>query len=250
MNSGPESVQIVPRTVGNRDFLEQYARPGMIGLAAGDTLIDRMIARAERHVEPAAGWGRWTHAFLVGERRCDGHLWIIESDLEIHRKHIRLGAQENRADKLFDDKLYTSLALLDFGPPAENVNRILAAGLELVSSRARYSLRELVGTLVALRHPGLRPKANPLARPESFYCSAFVRCLFLKAGIDVAPGLDVKNTTPEDLWRSPLRPAAWMLAGPLPESRIAQLAEGLRRQARLHRLQRERKSRRGPVRKG
>lgn len=244
MHSKPERLQVVPRTLGNREFLETYARTGMVGLAAGDTLIDRMIARAERHVEPEeGGWGRWTHAFVIGERRVDGHLWIIESDLEIHRKHIRLGAQENRIDKLFDEKLYTSLALLDFAPPAEAVNRVLAAGLDLVSSRARYSLRELVGTLVALRHPALRPRANPLARPESFYCSAFVRCLFLRAGIDLAPGLDVKNTTPEDLWRSPLQPAAWLLDGAAPESRVARLAEGLRRQARLKRLRRERKNR-------
>jgi len=39
---------------------------------------------------------------------------VIESDLQIHRKHIQLGVQENRVAKYCDEKLYTSLAVLDF----------------------------------------------------------------------------------------------------------------------------------------
>ncbi|MCX7044246.1 MAG: hypothetical protein NTX50_02005 [Candidatus Sumerlaeota bacterium] len=241
----PDSRQIhhAPRTMTNREFFESYARSGMVGLASGDTFIDRLIARAERHVTAEGEWGCWTHSFVIGERRCDGHLWIIESDLEIHRKHIQLGAQENRADKFFDDKYYGSLALLDFHLPEESATQVLAGGLDLVASRARYSLRELIGTLIALRHPSLRPKPNALARPESFDCSAFVRCLFLKAGIDLAPGMDIKNTTPEDLWRSPLAPETWTLIRAVPESLLARLKENARRGLRLRHLKRERKRR-------
>ncbi len=239
----PRNIHTIPRSVSNRGFMEKYARPGMVGLACGDTLIDRAIARAERHVDPAGAWGRWTHAFVIGERRCDGQLWVIESDLEVHSKHIRLGAQENRITKYDDEKMYTSLALLDFGLPPEAVTQALAAGLDMVAGRTRYSLRELVGTLIALRHPSLLPKGNPLERPDSFYCSAFVRCLFLKAGIDLTPGLDIKNTAPENIWRSPLAPEAWLLAGAVPESRIAGAVDGVRRKIRLTRIKRQRKSR-------
>lgn len=243
MPSQPANLHIVPRSVSNREFMAKYARPGMVGLACGDTLIDRMIACAERHVDADKAWGRWTHAFIIGERRCDGQLWVLESDLEIHRKHIRLGAQENRIGKYDDEKMYTSLALLDFHLPPETVPRLLAGGLDLVAARTRYSLRELVGTLIALRHPKLLPKGNPLERPESLYCSAFVRCLFLKAGIDLTPGLDIKNTAPENIWRSPLAPEAWLLAGAMPESRIAGAVDGVRRQVRLNQLTRQRAKR-------
>ena len=38
---------------------------------------------------------------------------MIESDLQVHRKHIQLGVQENRISKYFDEELYTNLAVLD-----------------------------------------------------------------------------------------------------------------------------------------
>jgi hypothetical protein len=194
---------IITRTdLSNREFLEMYALPGRIGLAGGQTLVDKALAMAQRHVDPLKEWGHWSHAFVFQGKRHDGRQWMIESDLEIHRKHIRLGVQENRVDKLFVESLYGSLAVLDFGLTDEQTSRLLGEGLELVATRARYSLRELVGTLVALRHPSLRGKANVLGRDNSFYCSAFVRHLFVKAGIDLTPGLDIKNTTPEDLWLS------------------------------------------------
>ncbi len=232
MKPGPATVTTVSRAMGNREFFDTYARPGMVGLAAGNTVIDRLIAKAQRHVELGTGWGRWSHAFVIGERRVDGFLWVIESDLEIHSKNIRLGAQENRITKFDDPTFYTSIALLDFRLPPETVTRLLAGGLDLVSARARYSMRELIGTLIALRHPCLRAKPNPLARPESYYCSALVRLLFAKAGVDLTPGLDVKNTTPEDLWRSPLAPAAWLLDGAAPASRVAKLAQAVEHRVR------------------
>ncbi len=33
------------------------------------------------------------HAFLFQGARHDGHHWVIESDLQINRKHIKLGVQ-------------------------------------------------------------------------------------------------------------------------------------------------------------
>jgi hypothetical protein len=110
--------------------------------------------------------------------------------------------QENRLDKYHNDTVYTTLAVLDFSLSPEQVSCVLSSALELVATRARYSMRELFGTLIALRHPSLRGKTNLLSRPQSYYCSAFVHHLFRCAGMDLAPGLDEKNTTPEDLWRT------------------------------------------------
>ncbi len=49
-----------------------------------------------------------SHAFLFEGLRPDGCHWVIESGLQIHRKHIQLSVQENRIEKYFDEKLYTT----------------------------------------------------------------------------------------------------------------------------------------------
>src|SRR5579883_2640843 len=149
---------VIVTGISNREFLERYACAGRIGLSGGITLIDKAIARAERHLDPAGAWGSWSHAFLFQGTRHDGHHWVIESDLQVNRKHIRLGVQENRVSKYYDEDFYTTLAVLDFNLPEPTVARLLGEGLELVAQRARYSMRELVGTFIALHDPKLRAK--------------------------------------------------------------------------------------------
>src|SRR5437867_6132423 len=139
--------------MSNRDFLESHARPGRVGLVGGTTLIEKVIRRAERHVDENEQWSLWSHAMLFEGKRIDGHHWVIESDLQIHRKHIQLGVQENRISKYFDEELYTMLAVLDFDLKESQVALLVSEALELVANRARYSLRELLGTLIALRRP-------------------------------------------------------------------------------------------------
>ena len=82
--------------------------------------------------------GLWSHAFLFQGKRADGHHWVIESDLQIHRKHIQLGVQENRLAKYHDEGFYTTLAVLDFGLSEAQSAQLIREGLELVASRARY----------------------------------------------------------------------------------------------------------------
>jgi hypothetical protein len=155
--------------------------------------------------------------------RADGQHWVVESDIQIHRRHIQLGAQENRAAKYFDEKMFPALAVLDFGLDEAQVATLLRAALELVASRERYSLRELVGTLITLRKPELRARENLLARERSVYCSAFVRRIFLKAGIDLVPGVAGKNTTPEDISRTPAPHVAYRLQREIAPGKISKL---------------------------
>jgi len=223
---------VIVTGMSNREFLEAYAHPGRVGLSGGITLIDKAIARAERHIDDAGRWSLWSQSFLFQGRRPDGHHWVIESDLQINRKHIRLGVQENRISKYFDEDLYTTLAVLDFGLAETEAATLVREGLELVANRARYSLRELVGTLIALRHPGLRGRGNVLAREKSLYCSAFVRHLFRKAGIDLAPGVDAKNTTPEDISRAQVPHVTYLLKRGSGRSKLEQLRVRLRRRVR------------------
>lgn len=200
----------VPK-VSNRDFLESHARPGRVGLAGGTTLIEKIIRRAERHLGENKQWSLWSHAMLFEGRRADGHHWVIESDLDIHHKHIRLGVQEHRADNYFDAEKYPVLAVLDFHLTESQTQAVLSAGLAMVAHRARYSLRELVGTAVALRNPWIRGQKNLLARRRSMYCSGFVQFVFQRAGIDLAPGIHPSHGTPEDISRTPVQHSTYLL---------------------------------------
>ena len=218
--------------LSNQEFLEKYAGLGRVGLVGGTTLIDKAICRAERHLDEAAGWSCWSHAFVFQGPRLDGHQWVLESDLEIHRKHIRLGAQENRITKYFNEKLYTTLAVLDFGLVEAQGDRLVKEGLDLVASRFHYSLRELMGTLMALRRPALRAQENLLARDRAFYCSAFVRHLFRQAGLDLAPGVADKHTTPEHLARTPVPHVTYLLQREVARSAVRNLASRVRRRVK------------------
>jgi hypothetical protein len=231
---------VVVTGLSNREFLELYARPGRIGLSGGITFIDKAICRAERHLDEREHWGSWSHAFLFQGQRPDGHHWVIESDLQIHRKHIQLGVQENRVAKYFDEKLYTNLAVLDFGMAEEQIACLLREGLELVANRARYSLRELFGTLIALNRPELRSRQNLLARESSMYCSALVQHLFRKTGLDLAPGVDLKNTTPEDIARATVPHITYVLQRQVARSKLTELKTRLRRRvgARIRQMKR------------
>jgi hypothetical protein len=203
---------VILSDLSNREFLDRYARPGRIGLSSGATLVDQAICRAQRHLDVAGKWGAWSHAFLFQGRRVDGQHWVIESDLQIHRKHIQLGVQENRVSKYYDGELYSTLAVLDFNLTEPQVECLLREGLDLVAGRARYSVRELFGTLLALRRPQLRGRTNLLARESSMFCSAFVLFLFRKAGIDLVPGVNFKNATPEDIARTLVPHATYVLS--------------------------------------
>jgi hypothetical protein len=207
----PQNRIVVVSGVSNQEFLDLYVAPGRVGLSGGISLIDRAICRAQRHLDEEETWGSWSHAFLFQGTRVDGFQWVIESDLQFHRKHIQLGVQENRVTKYFDEKLYANLAVLDFGLSEGQVSAVLREALDLVANRARYSLRELLGTLIALRRPELRGRNNVLARQKSMYCSAFVQHLFRLCGLDLAPGVALKNTTPEHIARTTVPHTTYLL---------------------------------------
>jgi len=238
----PAGVTVLPATAANqtiivtdltnREFLERYAGPGRVGLSGGVTLIDKAISRAERHLDSEGRWGSWSHAFLFQGSRHDGHHWVIESDLQVNRKHIRLGVQENRVSKYFDEGYYTTLAVLDFGLAEARVTALLGEALELVATRTRYSLRELAGTLIALRDPELRSRENLLARQSCLFCSAFVQHLFRKVGMDLAPGINAKNTTPEDISLTHVPHITYLLKRETPQNQNSGIRARIKRRVR------------------
>jgi len=218
---------ITLQDLSNKEFLDRFARAGRIGLSTGSTFADRAIARAQRHLNADQKWGTWTHAFIFEGTRVDGNHWVVESDLVCHEKHIQLGVQENRLDRYYDEKLYPSLAVLDFGLSQEQTLNLVRDSLDLVARRTRYSLRELVGIFLAMKHPVLRSKENMLACDESFFCSAFVAHLFHKVGLNIVPGLTAKNTAPDDLARSPLPHTTYLLKREFASPRVAKVAKAI-----------------------
>ena len=235
--SSNQTVQI--RSLSNQEFLEGYAAPGRIGLSGGPTITDKVISHAQRGLDATEGPGGWSHVFVCQGRRLDGHHWILESDLQLHHKHIRFGVQENRLSKYYDETLYTQLAFLDFGLNETQIAAILSEGLELVAQRTEYSLRELVGTLIAIRQPNLRKSANVLARENSMFCSAFTQHVFRKAGLDLAPGVDVKNTAPDDIARATAPHTTYLMQRAALLEKVSPLAKELRRSVRQGESHRE-----------
>ena len=215
---------ITLRDISNEAFFLKYAAPGRVGLTGGATLVDRAIRRAERHVCDGK-WSSWSHAFIFGEKRSDGHIWVIESDLQAARKHVRLGVQENRLSKYFDEDNYGMAAILDFGLSPKKTTALITEGLEMVSNATRYSVRELFGTLLALRAHKLRSEENRLSRDKSFYCSALVQHLFSSIALDLTPGVHAKYTTPEDIFQTAIPHTRYVLHRDLGESKIKEAAQ-------------------------
>jgi hypothetical protein len=235
-----ESKTITVSGLSNREFIERYAQPGCIGLCGGITRIDLAIRLAQRHLHAENRWSDWSHAFLFEGKRVDGQHWVLESDIQILRRNIQLGVQENRADKYFDEKMFPTLAVLDFGLDEGQVAALLRAGLDLVARHERYSLRELIGTLLVLKKPELRAQENRLAQERSVYCSALVKRLYQEAGLDIVPGVSGKNTAPHDIATSPLPHLKYLLLREIPVPKIAALGKKLKTDvhARIEKIKR------------
>jgi hypothetical protein len=160
--------------MSNAEFLARYAGPGRVGLCGGADLINRVIRNLQYHVTADGERSPWSHAFLCSGQRADGRHWVLESDLDLRHKQIRLGVQENRIDRYHDEDAFPNLAILDFGLDEAQTRAVLSSGLDLLSGLSHYSLRELVGTLLAMRHASLRKRRNVLENEGALYCSALV----------------------------------------------------------------------------
>lgn len=218
---------VIVEGISNREFLARYAKAGRVGLYGGTTPVDTAIRSAQQFLRKDGQWSHWSHVFLFEGERVDGHHWVLESDIQILQKNIQLGTQENRTAKYFSETAYPALAVLDFGLNAEQVEMLVREGLELVANRERYSIRELIGTLIALKKPELRARENLFARERSVYCSAFVQRLFSKIGIDLVPGVTAKHSAPEDIMGTPVPHVKYVLLRPVPGPKSANLRKKL-----------------------
>jgi hypothetical protein len=188
----------------NADFISQHAAPGRIGLCGGRDLVNTLIRKAQAPLTADGHGSLWSHAFIFSERRSDGQWWVIESDLDLRFKQVRLGVQENRASRYFDEAAFPNLAILDFHLDARQTRQVQVAALDLLAGLCCYSLRELAGTLLAMHSTRLRRRENMLAQEGAMYCSAMVQHCYAAAGIEFHAGVPGKNVAPHDLDQSPL----------------------------------------------
>jgi hypothetical protein len=211
---GTEIVRV--EGIGNQEFLERYAAPGRVGLCGGKDAINRVIRRLQYHVTADGRRSPWSHAFLFSGRRADSRHWVLESDLDLRHKQVRLGVQENRIDRYHDDDCFPNLAVLDFGLDEAQTSAVLVSALELLAGLRHYSVRELVGTLLALQNDSLRRRRNLFDDEGALYCSAMVQHCYEAAGIEFVPGVDRKNITPHDIGSCPRARTAYLLVRETP----------------------------------
>ncbi len=192
----------LPRS--NAEFILKYAAPGRIGLCAGGDGISKLIRKAQAPLTDHGHRSLWSHAFLIGEKRADDRWWVIESDLDLRYKHVRLGVQENRIERYFDAETFPNIAILDFGLDAEQALKVQTAALDLLAGQSEYSLSELAGTVLAMHSSRLRRRKNLLGKDGAVFCSAMVQHCYAAADIHFHPGVEYKNIAPHDIDESPL----------------------------------------------
>ncbi len=200
------------KDLGNQRFIEQYAKPGCIGLVSGTHFIDESIKKAQKKITKSGEHSLWSHAFIYSGFRQDGHMWLIESDLEFHKKQIKIGVQENRAEKYFNKEQFPSLAILDFNLDNAAQNKIIAEGLNLVAAKAEYSIREVFGVLFSMLQNKKRNEDNILSRDNSFFCSAFVQHCYNTINIALDKEISTKHLTPEDIYATQQKCSITVLA--------------------------------------
>ncbi|MBI2933029.1 MAG: hypothetical protein HYY16_15400 [Planctomycetes bacterium] len=188
------------RGMSNREFMVRFGAPGRVCLVGGTAAIDRAIRLAQRPLCTGGRASAWSHAFIFQGKRVDGKPWLLESDIDLRDGQVRFGVQEHRIDKYGDEKEYPNLAVLNFGLSDAQARRIVASGLDSVARGVRYAAGGALKTYWAI----LSKRLDRDKKKDTVFCSAFVRALYRAAGIDLAPGIAIRHTTPEHLWRTPV----------------------------------------------
>ena len=75
----------------NAELIRKHAAPGRIGLCGTDDWVGKAIRKAQAPLTQDGHRSLWSHAFLFSEQRLDGHWWVLESDLDLRNRQLRLG---------------------------------------------------------------------------------------------------------------------------------------------------------------
>lgn len=189
----------------NKEFFKEFAKPATIGLVGGSALIDKSIRKAQKFITPNKLESYWSHAFIVNEIRQDKEIWIIESDLEFHSKQIKLGVQENRISKYYDEIEYPNVAILNFNLSNIQIENIIGQALNLVALKTQYSIREVFGVLYNTFLSESRLNENKFKQNNSLFCSAFVQNCYNKINLNLNSKVNSSQLAPHDIYLSDLK---------------------------------------------
>jgi len=198
------------------DFFKQNYAPGRIGLIGATDAIGKLIRGGQAGLTPDKKPSRWSHSFILGEKRSDGRtdggLYIFESDLNINPKDLQIqnGAMESRLVKWCRDDVENA-CVLGLNLTLQESDQIVSEALQLAYAyydhepHLKYPLGELFGTLWAILTKRLNKK-NVFDDKYAVQCATYVRMVYQKIGKDPLPGggVDLTHTSPEKLFQSPV----------------------------------------------
>src|SRR3989449_10893751 len=139
-------------------FFNQHYAPGRVGLIGQDDLKGRLIRDAEAGITPDHKPSKWSHTFLLAERRADGRndgrIYIFESDLRVSVDdwEVQNGVMESRLVKWCLDNVSHGCVLgmnLSTAETTELLTQALSYAYD--EEHLRYPVCELFGTLWADR---------------------------------------------------------------------------------------------------
>ncbi len=190
-------------------FLQNYA-PGRIGLIGANDIVGTMIRAGQQRLTLDGKPSKWSHTFIMGEKRNDGKndgsIYIFESDLSISIKNFRLenGVMESRLIKWCDEKIEHACVLgLDLQD--REVERMLSFALGTAyeyEKPLKYPVLELVGTLIAIATRNLHKK-NIFDDRYAVQCASFVQKVYQSIQRDpIIDAVHTTNTSPEKIYQS------------------------------------------------
>jgi len=186
-------------------FFGDNHAPGRIGLIGATDVIGRLVRAGESGMTSDGKPSRWSHSFVLGERRADGQLYIYESDLRVSVTdwQVQNGAMESRLAKWCRDDIEHA-CVLGMGLTADESAALLrkALGYAYDEQHLRYPVGELFGTIWATLTRRL-DKKNVFDDKYAVQCATFVRMCYRDIGRDpLGTVVDLTNTSPEAFYRS------------------------------------------------
>ncbi len=190
-------------------FFNQHYAPGRVGLIGQDDLKGRLIRDAEAGITPDHKPSKWSHTFLLAERRADGRndgrIYIFESDLRVSVDdwEVQNGVMESRLVKWCLDNVSHGCVLgmnLSTAETTELLTQALSYAYD--EEHLRYPVGELFGTLWAIITRRLAKK-NIFDDKHAVQCATFVRMCYQAIGQDPVTGaVHLTNTSPESFYQS------------------------------------------------
>jgi hypothetical protein len=191
-------------SVENLEFIRKHAKPGAIILIGGTRLLESVIRHAQRMASDGSK-NLWSHICVYQGIREDGSLWMHEVDLDFREFKLIKGYMESPVENVNDPKRYANIAIMDFSLTTSQRKFLFSQIKKFAQRQTNYSI---LAVLKSFFYAILGKRSNIFKKrydervPGT--CSSFVRGLYLKLGIDLAPGVDVQATFPEDIFRTPL----------------------------------------------